>query len=308
MSGIEVVSQNTPAATLEGQSASDVKEAKPAATEQSVESSEESAPLENAEDETQETDAEGDQESEETEDQPEQVTKPKKGFKKRIDKLRSQLTQRDSELEYLRAQLAEKQTASKEPQASRETVSAEGKPNPDTFETHTEYLEAVADWKLDQREAKREQLEQEKALKTEAQTRNEKYVAKTQEFKAQAKDWDDVLDDVSHVNVPFVVSNEILDSELGPELTYELAKDAEEFERICKLPANQAIKAIAIIENRLLSKKSEAKEKPQLKTTKAPPPLSTVGSKAQAAKSLHELDPDAYMAKRREQIKKEKRY
>lgn len=315
MSGITVVSNGLPSATEQGQSDVETKETKPAATvDETVETSEESAALE-ASDETEETETEG-AEGDEPEGEPElQAAKPKKGFKKRIDKLRSQLTQREQELEYLRQELAKKSEPKREePQAVKKETNqvADGKPNPDNFETHTEYLEAVADWKLDQREAKQREAQAQEALKKEVQTKGEAYQSKVKEFKAQAKDWDDVLEEVSHVNVPFVVQDEILNSELGPELTYELAKDAEEFERICKLPANQAIKAIAIVEHRILSGKSEAKPKPEIKTTKAPKPISPVSSQSSGSVKKKITDPSLsqaeYEALRREQLAKKAQY
>jgi hypothetical protein len=74
----------------------------------------------------------------------------------------------------------------------------------------------------------------------------------------------------------------LVQSENGPELMYELAKNREAFERINKLTPLAAARELGKFEAQF--KKANSNEKPEKKITKAPPPIAPVGKRATAVK------------------------
>jgi hypothetical protein len=79
--------------------------------------------------------------------------------------------------------------------------------------------------------------------------------------------------------MPVHLNQLLLDSENGPELAYHLAKDAENFARVCKLSPIAAARELGKIEATLTKAPESAKE---IKTTKAPAPIKPVGGSGSA--------------------------
>jgi hypothetical protein len=235
----------------------------------------------------------------ETEDESQdQEPKKKNGFKKRIDKLRKRESEARKELEYWKQQALKGNQApqkSEEPKP-KEVVQAKdetGRPDANSFETHEEYLDALTDWKLEQREKALEAKKREDSAKSEHQKQVESFQSKVKDFAKSKADFDDVISDVDDVPLSVAVHDLIIQSENGPELMYELAKNREEFERINKLSPLTAAREIGKLEARLTKEASQ--EKVETKITKAPKPLATVGSKSSGIKkSIY--DPDLSQA------------
>ncbi len=98
----------------------------------------------------------------------------------------------------------------------------------------------------------------------------------------QKEDWDDVADVFKRIRVSAAVEQLILDAgDTSAELVYELGQDEEELQRICKLPALQAAKAIGKIEARLSKPAIPPKKKET--TTNAPKPITPVRAKGASA-------------------------
>lgn len=273
-----------------------------AAVEQTAETANESDTLEN---ETSEENSEETEAQEENQEQETLEAKPKKnGFKKRIDKLRSQISAKDAELAELRAKVAGQTSQDSKAEKPQAAKADSGKPNPDQFDTHTEYVEALTDWKLEQKLAAKDQAAKAELMKSEQEKRFSTHAEKVEALRSEVDDLDDALEAVDHIPVSLAVQEAILDSENSARLMYELIKDAANYERICKLPPLAAAKAIGAIEDRL-ARASEEKTKPEpKKQTKAPPPLSTVGAKASVQKSPSEMSADEYIAWRQGQMKR----
>lgn len=214
--------------------------------------------------------------------------KPKKrgGFKRRIDKLNSRLSAVEQEREYWREQaLGKKQT----PEPTKPQPK-DGRPNSDNFERHEDYIEALAEWKTEAKLAERDKVAKEEKLKQEYQKSLDDHLARVKKFTKTHNDFEDVISDVDDIPMSLAVRDIILDSDNGPELMYELAKDREEFERICSLPAFTAARELGKFEVRL---QKSAESKGKLKTkTKAPPPITPVKSKSTGLsnKSIYDKD------------------
>lgn len=212
--------------------------------------------------------------SEETQEE----VKPKKkgGFQKKLER-------KDREIEDLRSQLA----ARSEPQtATKEAVSIEEKePVIDDYDTHSAYTKALTKYTFKQMEA--EKAAQTKAVEAVDGVKKtiETYHSKLSEFKKSTPDLDDVLEDVNHIRLSGSLQEAIITSDLSAELTYELAKNPEEFERINKLSPLATAKEIGRLELKLSQaaenrKAATQEEETKTKTTKAPAPLKSLSGKA----------------------------
>lgn len=230
----------------------------------------------------------GDDDQEKTEE-----VKPKKkgGFQKKLER-------KDREIEQLREQLARQQ----QPQETKpvdKVVDTTQKPKIDDFDSQADYLEALTDWKVEQKVKEREQEAKKASIKTEYESRVSKFQSQIADFAKTTDDYADVIEDVSDVMITPGLQEAILESENGPEILYNLAKNRDELMRINKLSLVAQAKEIGKLEARLA--KTEEK-KPELKTkTAAPPPPKPVGTKSpgKVVKDPSEMSGDEYIAWKR---------
>jgi len=226
--------------------------------------------------ETPEVENESDDSDTEVTDEPKDKGKKKGGFKRRIDKLNGKLSAVEQERDFLRAQVLKNQ--SPETPKPETTVVAEGKPKADDFETHDLYVEALTDWKLEQKLSARDAKQRESQVKTQVQKSIETHMGRVEEFKKSHADFGELMEDVDDIPISITVQQVILESDNGPELMYELAKNKDEYKRICALPAIAAARELGKFEAKYL--KSDSSEKIEPKTTKAPTPIKPVKSNA----------------------------
>lgn len=211
--------------------------------------------------------------------------KPKKqgGFQKRIARFQKQLSQKDQELAYWKQEALTGKAPAKTDQKTIETKAEPiGKPKADKFKTHEDYVEALTDWKIEQREKSNEQKKNEAQVKTEFQKKGETFQARISEFKKTNDDFDDLMAD-TNVDVPVYVQEIFLTSEIGPALMYELAKNPKELARISKLSPIPAALEMGKLEAKLSGTSTKAESK-ETKITKAPEPIKTVGAKGGSLK------------------------
>jgi len=116
---------------------------------------------------------------------------------------------------------------------------------------------------------------------------------RTEAFKSKATDFDQVVSGFVDKGGKFsdAVRELVMESEVGPQLTYHLAKNPSIASKLNSLPPLQAAKEIARLEDTL--------SKPSTKVTRAPPPVNapkggTVGNFDPATASMEE-----YVAKRK---------
>lgn len=263
-------------------------------------------------------DSESEDEESESEDNAEEKVaskddKPKKrkgGFKRRIDKLTNKLSEAEREAQYWRDQAMRAKKEEMVDAGARETetvAKSDGRPDPDNFETHEEYLDALTDWKVDRRLEADKKAKAEEDLRKEQKTLEQAHFERVQSFVKDHDDFEEVLSEVDDIPMSPAVGELILKSDNGPELMYELAKDPEEFERINDLAPLAAARAIGRIEAGL-SKSSETKKEDNKQSTskvaqtKAPKPPSPVSKKASVStKSPDEMDFQEYKRWRAQQ-------
>jgi hypothetical protein len=262
-----------------------------------------------------ELDAETDSDEEEVKADSEQdKDKPKKrgGFQRRIDKLNARVSERERELEYWKQlALKEKQGAgeSKTEKVETQSVATEGKPIPDQFETHQEYVEALTEWKTEQKLKEREQRLEKSKLEAEQEKVFKSHSERVKSFAEKTEDFAEVLSDVDDIPVSPTVQQIIITSENGPELMYELAKNREEYARICQLSPLAAAREMGRLESKLIKSSEESKVETK-KLTSAPKPLQPVGKSSSASISKSIDDPglsfSEYVRIRREQQKRKR--
>ena len=231
-----------------------------------------------------ETDEDGEEVTEDDGSKEEQAKGKKQGgFQKKINKLTGRALTAEQERDYWKAEALKQSQSSAPKKEETQTSQSEnsGKPDPSTFDTHTEYLDALTDWKIDQRDKKVAEEKQKETALTEAQKQAQAFQTKVEEFVKVKSDYHEVLN-----NCDVVVKQGLIDlikeSEIAPLLGYELASNEEELERINALPPRQAAIELLKFEAKLLSSSEKTTEKKEVKTTQAARPLKPVGSASKA--------------------------
>lgn len=224
-----------------------------------------------------------------------EIKKPKKnGFQKRINKLNTRLSNKDEEIDYWKQQAMKlnkpNQDPSKEP--VNEPIENE-KPKLDDYEEHEDYIEALTDWKMDEKLKTRDAKNNQDKMKTDQASQVKSFQDRNREFSETKTDYEETLNDVDHIKMSLTVQEVIIDSENGPELMYELAKDSEQFEKICKMSPLRAAKALGSFESRMPKKEATTIT---TKTSKAPKPISTVNGKSTKSGEQSIYDPDISQA------------
>jgi hypothetical protein len=251
-----------------------------------------------AQDET-DAEAEADGKDEEGQEKP----KKKGGYQRRVDKLTRQKSELEREVDFWRQKaLADQPAAKAEVKAAPDESK---KPKAEDFKTHEDWFEAMADWKIDQRDKQREVKAAEEKAKSVFDSTVKTYAEREAEFQNDHDDYDEAKESVAHIPVSIAVNQCIFESEVGPAITYELAKNPKELKRICALPAMAAAREIGKIEARI-QKTAEATPKEEIKPSKAPKPIAPVKAAAAApAKTIFEAQTQGdYERIRREQMAK----
>ncbi len=247
-----------------------------------------------------ETSAEEDNGTETDEGRPK---KSKGGFQRRISKITAQKAEVARERDYWRQKALDAEVSGRErkPAEQRPAVDSSTRPDADNFKSHADYVEAVADWKADQKIKALKDEQRNAQLETEHQTERQKHVERVKSFIKTHDDFEDVLETVDDVPISATLHELIVTSENGPALIYELAKNRAELERMNKLNPIKAAVEFGKFQARIAQNSPEEPKK----TTSAPTPPSPVGSKGgKTEKSIYDAEKMSqaqYEAARRKQ-------
>jgi hypothetical protein len=162
----------------------------------------------------------------------------------RIDELTRKTREAEREAAYWRgrAQSAEK---------PKEAAAPPAKPTPDKFDDYNAYVEALADWKADEKiKANNEANEQESAKERAARERTERWTERSNATRARVPDFDQVLES-SDVKIADFVSDALDDSERSADLVYQIAKDPSIADRLNAMTPRQAALELGRMESRL---------------------------------------------------------
>lgn len=213
-------------------------------------------------------DAENAKPEEKTEGPKPENPKPEDKRPTGYDRVKAKLAAKEAELAAKEAEIAALK-------AAKDGVrdAPKGKPDLKDYDEKTwdQYIADVAEWtaeqKLETKLKEREAKSKEEALRSETTKRQNEYKAKAEEFAKSAPDFHEV---VESYDGPWnqTIAQALLDSDVGPEIAYYLAKNPDEAEKLDGMNYGQVSRFMGRIEAKLESPKSE------VKTTKAPPPLS----------------------------------
>lgn len=232
-------------------------------------------------------DTEQEGEEEERKDPPQETPEEySKRVQKRIDK------------EVWRARQAEQKAAELEERlAALEKLSAPKpaeKPKLEDFDTQEEYVEALTDWKLEQRLSEREQKRDEADQTTKAKAKVEElqkaFSTREEEFRAKTPDYDDVWPNfiVPKTSTGVAVANFVAGSEYGPELIYKLGKDVDLAGTLFAMPPEYAVRKLESLAGSLKAPPSQPQKLPD-------PPKALKGTPA-TGKSLDRMTPAEILA------------
>jgi hypothetical protein len=173
----------------------------------------------------------------------------------------------EAALEQDRAQRAQ-QSQSAMPQAA---------PKLEQFDNFDDYVAAkaeyVANQALEKRFAEQRQYQEQEQHQRYRSTVEQSWTQRVGQVRNEIDDFDDVIESAG-VEITNVMSEALMDSDLGPKVAYYLAKHPEEAERIAEMTPSAVFRAIGKLEAKI--------EGDQLtkKKSGAPKPVSPVGSKA----------------------------
>lgn len=241
-------------------------------------------------------------EKEESKEQSEKPQKKNGGYQKKINKLTKSVALKEQEAEYWRREFLKTQKPAGAKEEAPVKAAATGKPKESDFTTHDDYIEAITDWKIEQREKTREDQARQAEAKTNQEKQFKSHRDRVDGFRKTHTDFDETLENVEDIGVSRAMQELIIGSENGPELMHALAQNREEFERINSLPPIAAARELGKFETKFLEKSSTSSHKK--KTTSTPPPVNPVNAgKSGTRKSISDpnLSQAEYEAIRREQ-------
>ncbi|OLD92635.1 MAG: hypothetical protein AUG84_00835 [Chloroflexi bacterium 13_1_20CM_4_66_7] len=221
----------------------------------------------------------------------------------RIDELTRKVRENEREAAFWRARA---EAATTPPEKPRE------KPTADKFDDYGAYVEALADWKADEKIRVALDARDKAAAETrQSETRTTNWQERQAEARKSIPDLDAVME-ASDVPIAAHVASELLDSELGPQIAYHLAKHPDIAAKLNGLTPTAAAREIGRLEATLgtVSAPSEpvvdapaepVPPAPKAKTTSAPPPVKPTGQGRSTSVDLAKASMDEYVAARKAQ-------
>lgn len=147
----------------------------------------------------------------------------------------------------------------------------------DDFDSHDDYIEAVALRKAEELVAKREAAKQHSQL-------TEAYYEREEQAREKYDDFEQIAYN-SKLPVTDVMADTIRASEIGPDILYYLGSNPKEATRIHNLAPNLQIKEIGKLEERL------SNNPPVKKVSSAPTPITPVTAGGNGSSSYDTTDP-----------------
>jgi len=205
----------------------------------------------------------------------------KKPISERMSELVNQRKAAETEAQQAKREAAELRARLEAMSAQAAPVKEEPRPDRSKFANDEEYIEAVAEWKADQRLAKREQEQAEARAKAEREQLVKGWQAAQQRARAEIEDYDEVIK-ASDVNLPGHLHQAILESEVGPHLAYYFAKHPDEARRFAAMSPTAGLRQLGKLEDKLIEDPDDdtppvkAAPSPAVEKSKAPAPITPV--------------------------------
>ena len=207
------------------------------------------------------------------EEEAEVTDKPKQNPKleKRFSELTKRAKQAEADKQALEARLQELE--SKVAPAPLQADPVGEKPQASQFNDAFEYAEALAEWSAERALVERDKQEQQRQVEAQRQEVIKSWTSKLEKAKADLPDFDEMVAS-SQVQVRDEVRDAILESDVGPQILYQLASDDDLAQRISSLPVNKALKELGKLEVQFERKEASAEVKSEpVARSKAPAPI-----------------------------------
>ncbi len=204
----------------------------------------------------------------------------KKPLIEELVRTRHERNEAKTENEQLRAELEQLRQRIDASQTVAPVKDPDPKPVRTQFVSDDDYMEALADWTADRKLAERQQEDQQARIQAAQQQMGENWTRRLEVAKATLTDYDDVVGK-SDIELPNPIYMAIVEADLGPEISYYLAKNPDEVRLLKGMTLTAAVRMIGKLEDRLEreketpkpGEKKEAKPVVQPEKSKAPPPI-----------------------------------
>jgi len=227
-----------------------------------------------------------------------QAAKPAKGVKVALDRLTKQREEARERADSYARQL---EAANAELARLRQAEAEAPAPQPPRREDYTDpddYIEALSEFKADQKVREQRQQDAERAqadaVANQAKETQRLFRERATEARKEYADFDEVT---SREDVPVTIpmAHAILTSEIGPKLQYYLGRNTDEAKRIAALDPISQVREMGRLEAKVLG----APAAPVRRVSETPPPIKPVGgSRAAVTKDPGEMSMEEYAAHR----------
>jgi hypothetical protein len=217
----------------------------------------------------------------------EEIDHPDEKKKGKLNERFSELTKARKEAEAKAEAARNEAKAAREAaeQAAREAAALKAKyepvktepdpePQPGQFADVNEYSKALKDWTADQTRREDAAKAEQVRARQEAEKVGQAWQERQKAVKAEIEDYETTIAE-SAVKVSDQVRDAIVESDVGPQILYHLAKNPEVADRIAGMTVGRALREIGKIEASLEgSKETKAEAKVAVaEVSKAPPPI-----------------------------------
>jgi hypothetical protein len=241
--------------------------------------------------------------------------KPKKKHwaEKRFEELTYHRRQAERDRDYWR-ELATKQASQPQQQPAQTQAQATTKPSASQFQTTEDYLEALADWKSDQKLQDWDRKRREETEKREKEERQQKVARTFSEREQKARDKYEDYQEVAYGDdnpISELMAKAIYASEMGPDVAYYLGKNPDKALQIAQMPDPSSV-ALAIgrieaqIEAAATPPAPAATSTPKAAPTAAPPPPKVLSTSAPTQKKPDDMTTAEWMDWRNSQLRKKR--
>jgi len=191
-----------------------------------------------------------------------------------ITKQREQARQEAAQERGVRQRLEAELAAVRQQQQPQQVRPADGKPQPSQFTDAFEYAESLADWSAEQALGRRDREDLERRADEARQKVISTWANKVAAAKSEIPDFDDMVAS-SGVAVSDPIRDAILESDVGPQILYHLAKEDDLAKKIASMSPFAALREIGKLEARF-EKQTETRQSNPVGKSKAPPPISPI--------------------------------
>jgi len=242
-----------------------------------------------------------------------QQPKKRKPLVEELVRTRHERNEAITEAEQLRAELEQLRQQVQANQAMPAPKDLDPKPERAQFVSDDDYLEALADWKTDQKLAEQQQQQHQAGVEAVQQQLADNWAQRLEMAKAELTDFDDVVGK-SEIDLPNHLYVAIVESDMGPQLAYYLAQNPSEAKLLKGMSQTAALRMLGKLEDQLekASEKpkdppatgAEKKPEPAVEKSKAPPPIEPLkDASGPVEKPTSQMTYAEYKAHRQAQIK-----